>query len=179
LLCIVLTLFRRAHAEFRLAVGTHTAAPPSFGTHSHVHPRGWTPQFSCATCSHTCSPGSKVLPFLGRDSWPTHTHRIEPGMPVPLTCLRRSGPFLLCRHARSGTSPLIQMHARASLCRRMVLWPCPSHIGHDPDALVATVLSFPLLSPPWTSGAFHRVVSHPSSSFPSQNYDQSPCLSLP
>jgi hypothetical protein len=40
LLCIVLILSRRAHTEFRLAVGTHTVALPSFGTHSHVHPRG-------------------------------------------------------------------------------------------------------------------------------------------
>jgi hypothetical protein len=36
----VVPLIRRALAEFRLTVGTHTIAPLSFGTHSHVHPRG-------------------------------------------------------------------------------------------------------------------------------------------
>jgi hypothetical protein len=100
-------------------------------------------------------------------------------MPVPPTCLRRSGPFPLCRRAWPGTSPLGRMHARARLCRCMVLWPCPSHIGRNPVALVTTVLSIPLLSPSWTFGAFRRVVSHPSSSLPSRNSDQGPRLSYP
>jgi hypothetical protein len=70
-------LFRRVHAKFRLAVGTHTVAPPSFGMHSYVHPRGCVSQFSCATYSHMCSPGSKVLPFLGR-GFMANTHRSGP-----------------------------------------------------------------------------------------------------
>jgi hypothetical protein len=53
-LCIVLTLFRRTHAELRFAVRTHTAALPSFGMHLHVHPRGRTPLLSQSNpCLHT------------------------------------------------------------------------------------------------------------------------------
>jgi hypothetical protein len=44
------------------------------------------------------------------------------------------------------------------LCHCMVLWPCPSHIGRNPVALVTTVLSIPLLSPSWSFGAFRRVM---------------------
>jgi hypothetical protein len=103
-----------------------------------------------------CSPGSKVLPFLGMGLM-ANTHRREPGMPVPPACLRRSGPFPLRRRARPRTSPLGQKHARAGLSLRMVLWPCPSRVGCDPVALVRTVLSLPLPSPPWTSVPPRRV----------------------
>jgi hypothetical protein len=103
LACIVLILTRRAHAEFRLAVGTHTlsthtVAPPPFGTHSHEHPRVESLN-SLVQPVHTCAPlGPKFYFFWVGDSWP-NTHRREPGMPVPPTCLRRSGSFPLCRRA--------------------------------------------------------------------------------
>jgi hypothetical protein len=116
---------------------------------------------------------------FSRQGFMGNTHHSKPGMPVLPTCLRRSGPFLLRRRARPRTSSLGRMHARTRLCHRMVLWPCPSHVGRDPVALVRTVLSLPFLSPPWTSGAFLRVVSQPSSSLPSRNSDQRPRLSLP
>jgi hypothetical protein len=86
-----------------------------------------------------------------------HTHRREPGMPVPPACLCRSGPFSLRRRARPRTSPLGRKHACARLSLRMVLWPCPRHVGCDPVALVRTVLSLPLPSPSWTSVPPRRV----------------------
>jgi hypothetical protein len=73
LLYIVLILSRQAHAEFRLAVGTHTVAPPTFGTHSHVHPRAESLS-SFVQPVHTCAPlGPKFYLFWVGDSWPTHT----------------------------------------------------------------------------------------------------------
>jgi hypothetical protein len=78
-------------------------------------------------------------------------------MPMPPACLRRSGPFPLRRRARPRTSSLGRKHARARLSLRMVLWPCPSHVGRDPVSLVRTVLSLPLPSPPWTSVPLRRV----------------------
>jgi hypothetical protein len=73
LLCMVLTLFRRARVALRFAAGTYTAVPPSFGTHSQ-YTRGVEPLCSpVQLVPARALPRSKVLPFLGRNSWPTHT----------------------------------------------------------------------------------------------------------
>jgi hypothetical protein len=78
------------------SAGSLSAPPPlrrRRSARTRTYTQGLNPQFSRATCSHMCSPGSKVLPFLGRDSWPAHTPQ-WPGMPVPPACLRHSGSSL-------------------------------------------------------------------------------------
>jgi hypothetical protein len=133
---------------------------PSFGSLSaptRLHPR--TRMYTRGAeplSSLVLSRGPKFYLFWA-ETHGQHTHRREPGMPVPPAYLRRSGPFPLRRRARPRTSPLGRKHARARLSLRMVLWPCPSHVGCDPVALVRTVLSLPLPSPPWTSVPPRRV----------------------